>query len=104
MVAESEEAQTQDSGAIPGMEGVKAARILDYKVLAARQWQLAENLSVPVFVCHFLVSFLLLSLLQHVCLSELSGCFLHSNQIVTLLGLCTCRWNRLADRQETRET
>ena len=77
MVAESEEAQTQDSGAIPGMEGVKAARILDYKVLAARQWQLAENLSVPVFVCHFLVSFLLLSLLQHVCLSELSGCFLH---------------------------
>ena len=46
MLAESDEAQTQDSAATLGMEGVKAARIADYKVLVARQWQLAENLSV----------------------------------------------------------
>ena len=48
MVAEYQEAHTQDNVVKQGMVGIKAARIGDYKVLAARQWQLAENLSVSV--------------------------------------------------------
>ena len=55
MVAQYQEANKQDNVVNQGMVGIKVARIGDYTVLAARQWQLAENLSVFVWACDVLL-------------------------------------------------